>query len=367
MVCTSSPDDDDYDDCKDDDAVVRDGEACGGLPSWEAILSLDYYDGNGDDDLFGSALPDVFAHNDGCLLDDLDVSDDRLRGFLIEARAVRGEAARALVYAESMCQEGGERVAAAYERECAEIRVAPYTSIAATASLVECRAWQTREAESSKLLVRGSEALGLLIKNAAGERFRDDEAENAMRVSRLGLGQDREEAVEARNKEQDARINRARSLLQQVNTGEGGGSLDLDLVEARAKRAEADLRHQEKVTLVRAARARVDDAAAHGTAQQTLLDALQDAECMRDAVESIYREHFRFAEHAVDSAAQGFYPRCSIRVKGGGMTSKTAQGFYPRCSIRVNGGVLQRCKGVSKSGNRCAMRQVVEYCHHHSL
>ena len=61
------------------------------------------------------------------------------------------------------------------------------------------------------------------------------------------------------NKEQDARINRARSLLQQVvNTREdGGGSLDLDLVEAQAKLAEADLRRQEKVTLENSRKDRV--------------------------------------------------------------------------------------------------------------
>ena len=355
-VCTSSPDDDDTDGDKDDDAcetvvssLGSDGEARDG----GSMLSLDFFEGNGDDDLFGSAFPADAA----CLLDDLDVSDDGLKGFLIEARAVREEAAEVLACAESMCQEGEARVAAAYKREQAGISVGPYTSIAATVSLVEYRAWQKRVAESSELLFRGSEALGVLIKNAAGKRLRDDETENAMRVSRLRLDQDREEVVQARNQEQDARINRARSLLQQVETGEDGGRLDLDLVEARAKRVEADLRRQEKVALVRAARARVDDAAAHGTVQQTLLDALQDAECMREATESIYREQFRFADHAVGLAAEGFYPRCSIRVKGGGL-------LRPAPTPK---GVLQRCKGKSSSGKRCGMRQASEYCRHHEL
>ena len=88
---------------------------------------------------------------------------------------------RLLHTAESRCQEGEARVAAAYKREQAGISVAPYTSIAAAANLGEYRAWQTRAAESSELLFRGSEALGLLVKNAAGERIRDDDA---MRVSR---------------------------------------------------------------------------------------------------------------------------------------------------------------------------------------
>ena len=113
------------------------------------------------------------------------------------------------------------------------------------------------------------------------------------------------------------------------------------LCTVQCRPASADLRRQEKVTLVREARARVDDAAAPGTARQTLLDALQDAKCTRQAAESIYREQFRFADHAVASAAQGFYPpRCSIRVRKGGMVITIPP--------------LQRCKGASKSGDRCA-------------
>jgi len=65
---------------RDSRGIPGEGEARGGLPSWESILSLDYYDGNGDDDLFGRALPValpvVVANNDGCLLDGLDVSED---------------------------------------------------------------------------------------------------------------------------------------------------------------------------------------------------------------------------------------------------------------------------------------------------